>query len=110
MRKQLVIEVVLVLSLLASTNYTIFVEPGVPSVRPWLLPVAVAAMASGLLGLGFRIRGRGRMAGACYCLAALAPNGLYVINILLLAAGLVALAGVVIGPKPGHDVSPADQI
>lgn len=109
MRSQLWIEFPLVMSLSALTIYTVFVEPGVPSTRPWLLPVAVTAMASGLFGLSFRLRGRGRVAGACYCLAALAPNGLYILNILMLAAGLVALAGVTIGPKPGNGVSQPDQ-
>jgi len=96
MRRQFSIEVVLVVSLSASTLYTILVAPGIPSTRPWILPAALGAMVAGVLGLILRVRGRGRLAGASYCLAALAPNGLYVINILVLAAGIAALAGVTV--------------
>jgi hypothetical protein len=99
MRRQFLIEFALIVSLLASTSYTIVVAPGIPSSRPWILPVALGAMAAGVLGLVVRSRGRGRLAGACYCLAALAPNGLYVTNVLVLAAGIAALAGVAVGRK-----------
>lgn len=99
MRKQFLIEVVLVVSLLASTSYTVFVAPGVPSARPWILPVALGAMAAGVLGLVLRSRDLGRWAGVAYCLAALAPNGLYAINILVFAAGVAALAGVAIDTR-----------
>jgi len=99
LHSQFVIEVVLVVGLLASTTYTVFVAPGVPSTRPWILSAAVGAMVVGLLGLVLRARGYGRLAGAAYCLAALAPNGLYLLNILVFAAGMAALAGVVVGEK-----------
>lgn len=101
MRKQFSIEFVLVVSLLASTLYTILVAPGIPSARPWILPAALGAMVAGVIGLVLRARGRGRLAGLAYCLAALAPNGLYVVNILVFAAGMAALAGVVVGTKRG---------
>lgn len=99
MRRQFLIELALVVSLSASTLFTILVTPGIPSSRPWILPVALGAMVAGVLGLVLRSRGRGRLAGACYCLAALAPNALYVINILVLAAGIAALAGMAFGRK-----------
>lgn len=99
---QFLVEFVLVVSLLASTAYTILVAPGIPSERPWILPAAIVAMMAGLLGLVLRTRGRGRVAGASYCMAALAPNGLYFINILVFAAGIAALAGVVVGGKRGN--------
>ncbi len=107
---QFLVELVLVLSLLVSTGYTILVEPGVPSARPWILPVALGAAAAGIVGLILRAQGRGRWAGVAYLLAALAPNGLYVLNILVFAAGIAALAGVSIGRSRANRGNPALRI
>jgi hypothetical protein len=93
-RLQFAIEFALVLVVSVAALYTLTVSPGAPATRPWLLPLAVGTIVAGILGLILRTRGRGRLAGALYCIAAAAPNGLYVFNLLLLAVGIAALAGV----------------
>lgn len=97
MRREFAIESAVVVALISATLYTLVVEPGIPTSRPWIVPLAVGALVSGLLGVVLRLKDRSRRAGLFYCLAALAPNGLYAINIIMLAVGLLALTGVRIG-------------
>lgn len=94
MHKQLAIESAIVGVLIVSMAYTMLVAPGMPSDRPWLLPLGVVAVLAGAAGIALRRRGNAKVAGLLYCVAALAPNGLYLINAILLAAGIAAVAGV----------------
>ncbi|GIU91617.1 MAG: hypothetical protein KatS3mg011_0523 [Acidimicrobiia bacterium] len=65
-----------------------------PSERPWLAVLALVAGMAGIAGLMQRIRGNQRLAGLLYCIAAFAPNGLYLINIVVFAVGIAAIAGI----------------
>lgn len=94
MRKQVIFEGVVIASLIGSTIFTLFVEPGVPDTRTWLLGVGLISIGAGIFGVIARIRGRGRIAGAFYLVAAAAPNALYLINIVVLGMAFAALLAI----------------